>query len=90
MSNTVPARFKPYFWDVDFDSLSLSENPDFVLKRLLDLGDIDALKWIKENFSDEAIGQLIITSRDLSKKTVNFWSKYLCLKKPYSQTPLTQ
>lgn len=90
MSNTIPARFKQYFWDVDFDSLSLSENPGFILKRLLDLGDTDALKWIRNRFSDETIGQLVSTSRDLSKKTVNFWSKYLCLKKPYSPIPLTQ
>lgn len=90
MSNTIPVRFKQYFWDIDFESLSLAENPDFILKRLLDLGDIDALKWIKERFSNEAIERLVLTSRDLSKKTVNFWFKYLCLKRPYSRTPLTQ
>lgn len=88
MSNTIPARFKPYFWDVDFSHLSLSETPDFVLKRLLDLGSIDALKWARNRFSDQTISQLILSSRDLSKKTVNFWSKYLCLKRPYSQTHL--
>lgn len=89
MPDSIPASFKPYFWDVDFDQLSLSETPNFILKRLLDLGDLNALKWTRAQFSDQAISQLVLSSRDLSEKTTNFWSKYLCLKRPYSQTPLT-
>lgn len=89
MSDSIPARFKPYFWDVDFNSLSLIETPDFILKRLLDLGNVNALKWAKSKFSNQAISRIILSSRDLSKKTVNFWFKYLCLKRSYGQTPLT-
>lgn len=90
----LPLFFKPYFWDVDFSSLDLSENPSFIIKRTLDRGNIKALKWLLNYYPKEIIKETIISSRDLSQKTANFWAdvfnldrmKILCLQKPYSRT----
>lgn len=96
MSNSkLPASFKQYFWDVDFNSLNLKESKTFILKRLLDRGDMKALAWLKKNYTETEIEKLLLSSRDLSQKTANFWAdilkidrhKVICLQKPYSRIP---
>lgn len=91
----LPAFLKQYFWDVDFKLVKLEKSKTFILKRVLDRGDTKALDWLKKNFTKKEIGQLLLTSRDLSQKTANFWADYLkmdhkkvlCLQKPYSLIP---
>ena len=91
----LPKSFKQYFWDVDFDKLNLEESRAFILKRLLDRGNNQAIKWVFKNYQKEEIKALLLTSRDLSPKTGNFWADFLgvdkrkvvCLQKPYSRIP---
>lgn len=95
MQVKLPAAFKQYFWDVDFDSLKLEESKSFILKRVLDRGDTEAICWLKEYYNGEDIKNLLQTTRDLSPQTANFWADYLglnhqtvpCLQKPYSRIP---
>ncbi|HUD44685.1 MAG TPA: hypothetical protein VMR41_04040 [Patescibacteria group bacterium] len=91
----LPESFRPYFWDVEFDKIDMTKNPQFVLKRVLDRGDTRALLWAISKFDKKNIHELITTSRDLSAKTANFWADMLhvdknkvpCLQKPYSRIP---
>jgi len=91
----LPEFLRPYFWDVAFDKIELTKNPQFVLKRVLDRGDTKALLWAISMFDNSSIAKLITTSRDLSTKTANFWADMLnvdkvtvpCLQKPYSRIP---
>lgn len=93
--NTIAGVLAPVFWDVKFEEVDIAKNPRFVLKRVIDRGDTRALKWIMERFTKEDIKELILTSRDVSRKTANFWTLILdidpnkvpCLQKPYSRTP---
>lgn len=96
----LPGFLKQYFWDVDFGGLNLEKSRTFILKRVLEVGDIKAVKEIMRYYSKKDIKKLILTSDDLSPKTANFWALYLgidskkvpSLKKPYSkrkQVPLT-
>lgn len=95
MKTTLPASFKSYFWDVDFNSLNKEENKNFILKRVLDRGDTQALTWVTQNYNRKEIAELLFTVRDISTKTANFWadflkldrSKVLCLQKPYTRIP---
>lgn len=90
----LPVFFKPYFWDVDFSTLDPSEKPSFIIKRTLDRGNSKALKWLFNYYPKEKIKDAVISGRDLSPKTANFWAdvfkldrkKILCLQKPYSRT----
>lgn len=94
MNSNIPNSFKSYFWDVDFSSLNLN-NSQFIIKRVLDRGNTDSIKWLVSNFSRSDIENTIMNSRDLSQKTANFWSdvynldrsKILCLQKPYYPIP---
>ena len=88
----IPLFFKPYFWDVDFRTLDLEKNSEFIIKRTLDRGDTKALLWLLKYYPTETIAKVVTNSRDLSQKTANYWSdllnldrrEILCLQKPYS------
>ena len=91
----LPDSFKLYFWDVNFSSLCLQDNPHFIVKRILDRGNTKALKWVLANCSEEIIKETVMKSKDMSPKTANFWAdvynldrtKVLCLQKPYARIP---
>ena len=89
----LPGFLKQYFWDVDFEGLNFAKSKTFILKRVLDRGDTKAVHWLRENFTNSEIKNLLLFTRDISQKTANFWADYLrldrkkvpCLQKPYSR-----
>ena len=91
----LPEFLKPYFWDVKFSTLDIEEHRNFILKRVIDRGNTRALRWALAHYPVESIKEIIFKSRDVSRKTANFWAKILsldpkaviCLRKPYSPTP---
>lgn len=89
----LPPFLKQYFWDVDFEKLEFGTSKTFILKRVLDRGNDKALKWLLKHYTKDDIRQLLLTTRDISAKTANFWADLLninhkkvpCLQKPYSR-----
>lgn len=89
----LPAFLKQYFWDVDFKQLDFWTDKTFILKRVLDRGNDKAIKWLLKHYTKADIKELVLTTRDLSAKTANFWADLLnidkrkvpCLQKPYSR-----
>ena len=83
-----------YFWDIDFKNFSPKKYPEFTLERILETGDIKAIKWAKENFSHQLFKKTIINSRNLSPRSANYWGlifnidlkKIKCLKKQSLKT----
>jgi len=88
----LPESFRGYFWDVDFDTLTLENAPTLILKRIIDRGDTSAIRWMRRHYTDEQIKNLLLFTRDLSQKSATFWADLLhidhkkvrCLLKPYS------
>ena len=88
-----PKFLRKYFWDVNFDSLDASQYPYFIIGRILEYGDKEAVKWMIKNFKKTQIKQTLIKRRGLSAKSANYWScifgvpknKILCLKKSYQK-----
>lgn len=93
MVTKLPAFLKQYFWDVDFEKIDPEKSKMFILKRCLDRGSDKAIKWLLQHYTKDDIRHLLLTSRDLSAKTANFWAdllgldkrKVVCLQKPYSR-----
>jgi len=91
MTKQIPEKFKRFFWDIDFARLNPSEKPLFVIQRLLDKGNNETVRWVRNNFSREQIVETFTKIRDFSPKIGNFWAlfldipreKVLCLQKPY-------
>jgi hypothetical protein len=43
----LPEEFRKYFWDVDYDDLSLDKYPKFIAERIMNYGDLDSVKWLQ-------------------------------------------
>ncbi len=98
MSKTKPLTALPeslyqFFWDVDPQKIDTYKNGSYVINRLLDKGDEQAVRWVLKNYSKEDIADTFKIKRDFSPKTATFWSLYLgipkekmkCFQKPFYQ-----
>lgn len=89
----LPGFLKKYFWDTEFSDLDKKKYSHFIIERILEYGNKEAIAWMNDNFSQKEIKNVVCKSRNLSKKTVNFWqfifdikkSKILCLKKLFQK-----
>jgi hypothetical protein len=75
--NELPAFLKPYFWEVDFAHLRLPEHEVYVIERLVEYGDDQAIRWLRRTFAPESIARVVRRSRRLSRNTANLWSLLL-------------
>ena len=69
----LPKVFSKYFWDCYFDKLDISKHLFFIAERLLNYGNIHAIKWLIEKTGISYINDVIKKSRSLDAKTKNFW-----------------
>jgi hypothetical protein len=76
-NKSLPEEFRKYFWDVAYEDLSLEKYPKFIAERILNFGDIDAVKWLQSVLDRDFIRSVIINSRNLNPKTKNYWELML-------------
>jgi len=76
----LPEEFRKYFWDVDYDDLSLEKYPKFIAERIMNYGDLDAVKWLQSVLEMEFIRSVVLKSRNLNPKTRNYWELMLSIK----------
>ncbi len=72
----LPAFLKAFFWDVQLSDLSADHHRDFILGRLLETGDREALRWLFRTYSrDSILAFLSKRGTDLlSQKSWHFWA----------------
>lgn len=88
---------KKYFWDADFKKIDFKKDAEYIIGRILEYGDIDALEWMFKVFDKKLIKKTFMECRNFSLKTANFWrlffkinkNKILCLKKSYQKMQKT-
>ncbi len=73
----LPEEFRKYFWDVDYDDLSLEKYPKFIAERIMNYGDLDAVKWLQSVLEREFIRSVVLSSRNLNPKARNYWELVL-------------
>lgn len=85
-------KLKPtLFWDCDFEKIDPVKNRRFVIERVLALGDIDDFRQILEFYGAEKIKEVVLKSRALNLRSLNFWCLYFninqeqCLRKQLIQ-----
>jgi hypothetical protein len=72
-AKSVPPGLIKYFWDVDPKTLNVRRHSRFVLERILELGDLDALRWAQKQYPTALIVEVCLMSRRLSQRSRNFW-----------------
>ena len=71
---TLPGTVQKYFWDCDIKELSLEEHRHFIIERILNFGDDDAVRWLLDHTKPASIKNVVQHGRNLSEKTRNFWN----------------
>jgi len=70
----IPRSLRPLFWDVNGEKFDPSAFPDYTIARVLEFGDEEAVEWLRESFTEEAIKQVVANERRLSPRSANFWA----------------
>jgi len=94
-STSLPKFLHRYFWDIEAGKLNPQKRPQYVIQRLLEMGNEKAVRWVRKNFSEKQIKETLCQSRQISLKTGNFWSlllgidrkKIRCFQKGSRQIP---
>jgi hypothetical protein len=87
----APEFLRTYFWDVEFEELQIKKNAFFVIKRVLDRGNLSDIRWLIKTYGKDEIKKVVMETRDLARPTGNFWADIFgldknqvpCLQKPY-------
>ena len=85
----LPDYLCPYFWDVDFSCLGVAESSYFIIGRLMERGDEEAIGFLIRTYSREEMIYVLKNSRSLSMRSRNFWKIFFdlenepCIPKQY-------
>ena len=63
-----------YFWDVDLLKLDAEKSKRLIIERVINLGNLDEIKYIREYWGDGEITEIICNLNFLDPKTLNFVS----------------
>jgi len=70
----IPRNLRPLFWDVNWEKFDPRSFPDYTIARILEYGDEDAVRWLRQTFTAEVIKRVIANERRLSPRSANFWA----------------
>ena len=70
----IPQYLHTLFWDTNVESFDPLGFPIYAIGRILEYGNQDAIAWLKDNFSDTQIMDVVRAERRLSRRSANFWA----------------
>jgi len=77
----MPEELKKYFWDTKFEKLDIQKNKRYIICILYCYGYLKALRWVKENYSNEDIEDVARNCRNLKPLVANYLRQQFNLKK---------
>lgn len=83
-TSRVPPDLGPLFWDCDLTALDVERHREQILERVLQDGNLDAVRWMLRTYGDDAVSRFILEqgSRRLDPKILSFWRNYYDLGEP--------
>lgn len=73
MNKLLPEYVKKLLWDVNTDTLDLKKYADYVIEKILFLGDIEATKWAVENYGVEKMIEVAKKSKVIRPAVKSFY-----------------
>ena len=70
---SVPERFKSLFWDTSLINIQIKRNARYIIERVLESGDLDAIQWMQMVYPVRTIMDTLNVSRNITAKSKNFW-----------------
>ncbi len=79
----IPARIRRLFWDFDPDSIDLDRHRHQVIRRILLMGDWEAIQWLRGELGDDGLRDWFeeTSGRGLDPRRLRFWGIVLGLAK---------
>jgi hypothetical protein len=83
---------RPIFWDTDINNLDPEKHTRYIIERILQYGLSEHVNWMLKSYTEDEVIQAVKQSRNIDRKTANFWSihleinkdEILCFTKPQS------
>ena len=72
----LPDSVARLLWDVRPESVDTRRHARFLIRRVLDFGDVPALNWLRRTYSETEIRDVVARGRGLAHKTLAFWNLY--------------
>jgi hypothetical protein len=69
----------PLFWDVIKSKLNPDLNKQFIICRVMDRGDIEAVNTVMNYYDKATIKEVLTNARFIEKKTITFFANYFDL-----------
>ena len=69
--NTLPIRFKPIFWDSNFEELDTEKNKLFIISRMYCRGGLEGIYWVEHHYPEKDILEAAKKRRDLNPIVAN-------------------
>lgn len=69
----VPERFRSLFWDTSLSNIQIKRHVHYIVERVLEFGDMDAVEWLQKVYPAQTIIYVLSMSRSISEKSRNFW-----------------
>ena len=79
ISMPLPEALRPLFWDVDFSALDWDTDRDLIVRRILQAGNWQALRWLRSTWGDENLQRWLTDHHGarLSPRQLRYWELVL-------------
>lgn len=77
----LPQLLKSFFWDHHFGKLTWQADRELIIRRVLEDGSWDAVRWLRKKMGEDALRSWILDheGRGLSSRQIRFWELTLNL-----------
>ncbi|MCX8035621.1 MAG: hypothetical protein N3D11_00935 [Candidatus Sumerlaeia bacterium] len=90
-----PQNIVLFFCEIKWEDRIAEEYPFYVVERLIENGDTESVRWVRERYGDAFIRQVVCRSRNISRRTARYWQvvlnipeeQILCLSKSWVNRP---
>lgn len=72
-TTAVPDQFRSLFWDTSLANIHIRRNARYIIERVLEFGDMDAVNWLQRVYPVQTIVDVLQLSRVVTEKSRNFW-----------------
>lgn len=76
----LPETLRPYFWDTDMDKLSIIENRDYIISRLITKAGTKGLETVLYLYTPAEIRDTVMNTRNLTPVTAAYFRRKFRLK----------
>ncbi|HWY79278.1 MAG TPA: hypothetical protein VNW29_02880 [Candidatus Sulfotelmatobacter sp.] len=62
------------FWDTDPKKLDIKKNAQYIIERIMDLGNDDEVRWMRQQYPKELLAQVSKNSKQLHTSSRTLWT----------------